>query len=99
MIPFAGDQFFWAERLRVAGVARAAVDGRWPRAEAVVSALDFAADDRVRKHSRVLGEIMRSENGVVDAVAALERIVRDSTRSMPDGQPIGIANPNPLRLT
>jgi sterol 3beta-glucosyltransferase len=43
VIPFAGDQFFWAERLRVAGVAPATVDGRWPRAEAVVSALDFAA--------------------------------------------------------
>ena len=55
---------FWAERLRVAGVAPAAVDGRWPRAEAVVSALDFAADDRIRKHARVLGETMRSENGV-----------------------------------
>jgi sterol 3beta-glucosyltransferase len=64
VIPFAGDQFFWAERLRVAGVAPATVDGRWPRAEAVVSALDFAADDRVRKHARVLGETMRSENGV-----------------------------------
>jgi UDP:flavonoid glycosyltransferase YjiC (YdhE family) len=29
-VPFAGDQFFWAERLRQAGIAPAAVDGRRP---------------------------------------------------------------------
>jgi sterol 3beta-glucosyltransferase len=74
VIPFAGDQFFWAERLRVAGVAPAAVDGRRPRAEAVVSALDFAGGDWVKNRARVLGETMRSENGVVDAVVAFERI-------------------------
>jgi UDP:flavonoid glycosyltransferase YjiC (YdhE family) len=38
--PFAGDQFFWAERLRLAGVAPAAVDSRRPTAEAFASALD-----------------------------------------------------------
>ena len=73
--PFAGDQFFWAERLRLVGVAPAAVDGRRPEARAFASALDFAADARVRNRARVLGETMRAENGVVDAVAALERIV------------------------
>jgi UDP:flavonoid glycosyltransferase YjiC (YdhE family) len=30
--PFAGDQFFWAERLRCAGIAPPAVDGRRPTA-------------------------------------------------------------------
>ena len=73
--PFAGDQFFWAERLRLAGVAPAAVDGRRPSAEAFASALDFAADAHVRSRARVLGETMRAENGTVDAVVAIERIV------------------------
>ena len=73
--PFAGDQFFWAERLRLAGVAPAAVDGRRPSAEAFASALDFAADAHVRSRARVLGETMRAENGIVDAVVAIERIV------------------------
>ena len=73
--PFAGDQFFWAERLRLAGVAPSAVDGRRPKAEAFASALDFAATAQVRNRARVLGETMRAENGVVDAVATLERIV------------------------
>lgn len=73
--PFAGDQFFWAERLRLAGVAPAAADGRRPKAEAFASALDFADDARVRNRAQVLGETIRVENGVVDAVVAIERIV------------------------
>jgi len=73
--PFAGDQFFWAERLRLTGIAPAAVDGRRPKAEAFASALEFAATPRVRNRARVLGETMRVESGVADAVAALERIV------------------------
>ncbi len=77
--PFAGDQFFWAERLRLAGVAPAAVDGRRPKAEAFASTLDFAVDPRVRNRARALGEAMRAENGVKDAVAAIERIVVNCT--------------------
>jgi sterol 3beta-glucosyltransferase len=73
--PFAGDQFFWAERLRLAGVAPAAVDGRRPKAEAFASALDFAAAARVRNRARMLGETMRAENGIGNAVVVLERIV------------------------
>lgn len=73
--PFAGDQFFWAERLRLAGVAPAAVDGRRPKAEAFARALDFAAAAPMRKRAQALGERMRAENGVVDAVAAIEHIV------------------------
>jgi sterol 3beta-glucosyltransferase len=74
--PFAGDQFFWAERLRLAGVAPPAVNGRRPKAEAFAGALGFAATACVRNRARVLGETMRAGKGVADAVAALERIVQ-----------------------
>jgi sterol 3beta-glucosyltransferase len=74
--PFAGDQFFWAERLRLAGVAPAAVDGRSPKASVFARALDFVADTGVRNCARLLGEKMRAENGVADAVAVIERIVK-----------------------
>jgi UDP:flavonoid glycosyltransferase YjiC (YdhE family) len=73
--PFAGDQFFWAERLRLAGVAPVAVDGRRPNAEAFARALDFAASAQAQRLARVLGEKMRAENGVANGVAALERIM------------------------
>ena len=75
VVPFAGDQFFWAERLRQAGVAPAAINGRRPSAEAIARGLDFAAVPRVRNRARVLGEAMNAEKGVVDAVAAIEHIV------------------------
>jgi sterol 3beta-glucosyltransferase len=75
VIPFAGDQFFWAERLRLAGVAPAALDGRRLKAKALASGLDFVASAEVRNRARLLGESMRSESGVVDAVAALERFL------------------------
>jgi len=71
--PFAGDQFFWADRLRLAGVAPAAVDGRRPKVEVFARALDFIAAARVRERARELGEMMRAENGVRNAVEALER--------------------------
>jgi sterol 3beta-glucosyltransferase len=75
VVPFAGDQFFWAERLRLLGVAPAAVDGRRPTAKAFSRALDFAASDQVRNRAKTLGETIRAENGVLDAVKTLERIV------------------------
>ena len=73
--PFAGDQFFWAERLRLAGVAPPAVDARRPKAEAFGRALDFVFTARARNRAQSLGETMRAENGVLNAVAALERIM------------------------
>jgi sterol 3beta-glucosyltransferase len=73
--PFAGDQPFWAERLRVAGVAAPAIDGRRPKASAFAAALDFVAGSAVRRRAQITGEQMREENGVANAVAILERIV------------------------
>lgn len=73
--PFAGDQAFWAERLRQAGGAAPPVDVRRPTAGAFAAALDFAATETVRRRARDLGETMRAEDGVRVAVDAIERIV------------------------
>jgi UDP:flavonoid glycosyltransferase YjiC (YdhE family) len=73
--PFAGDQFFWAERLRLAGVAPAAVDGRRPNTAAFAAALDFIATAPVRNRAQALGEMMRAENPVANAVTTLETIM------------------------
>ena len=77
VIPFAGDQFFWAERLRLVGVAPAGIDRRRPSVDAFASALHFAATAQARSRARALGESMRAEDGIAVAVDALERIVRD----------------------
>lgn len=73
--PFAGDQFFWAERLRSVGVAPTAVDGRRPKADAFAAALEFVATTQAKERAQALGEAMRTEDGVSEAVATLERIV------------------------
>lgn len=73
--PFAGDQFFWAERLRLASVAPVAIDGRRPTAEAFARALEFVSSPAIRHRARELGAVMRAEQGVTSAVAAIERIV------------------------
>lgn len=73
--PFAGDQFFWADRLRSAGVAPAPIDGQKPSAEAFARALDFTAGAGARSRARELGEKMRAENGVLAARTLLERLV------------------------
>jgi UDP:flavonoid glycosyltransferase YjiC (YdhE family) len=78
--PFAGDQFFWAERLRQAGVAPAAADGRRPNAEAFARALDAVATAPMRDRARALGEAMRAENGIADAIRTLERLVNTGER-------------------
>lgn len=78
VMPLAGDQFFWAERLRLAGVAPAALDGQRPKAEAFARALDFVAGAQIRDRGKLLGETMRAEDGVTAALAAPQRIVANS---------------------
>ena len=75
VVPFAGDQAFWAERLRLAGVAPAAVDGRRIKADAFARAFEFCDAASTKSRASALGERMRAERGVADAVAAIERIV------------------------
>ena len=75
VVPFAADQYFWAERLRRLGVAPAPVDGRKPTAGAFARAIDFATSAQARARAQSLGEVMRADRGVADAVAALEQIV------------------------
>lgn len=75
VVPFAGDQFFWADRLRLAGVAPAAVDARRPKPAAFARALDRATSAHMRSKAQALGEMMRAENGVAKTIGVLERIL------------------------
>jgi sterol 3beta-glucosyltransferase len=73
VVPFAGDQPFWANRLHRAGVAAAAVDGNAPTAAAFARAIDFALQRATRARAEELGAAMREENGLPAAVSAIER--------------------------
>ncbi|WP_266169128.1 glycosyltransferase [Dyella subtropica] len=77
VVPFAGDQFFWANRLRQAGVA---ADARsWKRLDAsqLASHIEFAKTDTVSTRARALSKKMRAEEGLVNAVAFIEKLVLD----------------------
>lgn len=75
VVPFAGDQPFWAARLADVGAAPAPINGRRPSADAFARALDAADSKAMREAARALGDRMRAETGVASAVAELERIV------------------------
>jgi sterol 3beta-glucosyltransferase len=73
VVPFTGDQFFWADRLGRVGVAAAAVDGNAPSATAFARAIEFGLQSATRARAEELAAAMRDEDGLRAAVAALER--------------------------
>ncbi|MGG1946037.1 glycosyltransferase [Trinickia sp. NRRL B-1857] len=74
VVPFAGDQCFWADRLHRLGAAAPAVDGNAPTASAFERAIGFGLLNSTQARARELGEAMRQEDGVRTAVAAIERL-------------------------
>ena len=77
VVPFLGDQPFWAGRLRALGIASAPVPRRAldPRRLAdAMRALD--ADPAARPKAEAIGAKMRAEDGVRDAAERLERLAR-----------------------
>jgi UDP:flavonoid glycosyltransferase YjiC (YdhE family) len=79
VVPFAGDQYFWADRLRRAGVTGAPINAIDPKAHAVSQAITFAQSPDVRAKARELGAKMTTENGLDRAVKLIENEV--TTRS------------------
>jgi sterol 3beta-glucosyltransferase len=76
IVPFAGDQFFWAARLRETGIARHRLAGKSLTGRQLGEALAYAQTDAARDNAKRLGERMRGEDGTSTAVALIERIVR-----------------------
>lgn len=75
VLPFAGDQFFWAEQLRQHGVAPPATTGRQISADALSRAIDAAQTAQMRDRAAVLGARMRTENGLAIAVEKIHGLV------------------------
>ena len=74
--PFAGDQFFWADRLRQAGVAPPPVPAKDLRAATLGRAIALAQDDRTRARAAALGAAMQGEDGLRTTVAAITAMLR-----------------------
>ena len=77
VVPFAGDQFFWADRLREAGVAPAPVLANGLNADQLARAIDAADRDEVCAKAAALAVSFVREDGLKTAVTAIESLVRN----------------------
>jgi len=73
VMPFAADQFFWADRLQQLGVAPAALSPKRLDAGTLARAIGVVEHARTRERAVALGRAMESENGVADAVDLIDR--------------------------
>jgi UDP:flavonoid glycosyltransferase YjiC (YdhE family) len=76
VVPFAGDQFFWADRLRQAGAAPAPVPAKGLNAERLARAIDEADKNAPRARAAALAASIVCEEGLKTAVAAIEALAR-----------------------
>lgn len=75
VMPFAADQFFWADRLHRLGVAPAALSSRRQDDAVLSRALAVAEQPDVRRRAAELGTRMARENGVAMAVATVQGLL------------------------
>lgn len=75
VMPFAGDQFFWADRLRRLGVAPPALSPKRLDGPTLAKAIAFAESAQARASAAALGRSMAAEDGVATAVAAIEALL------------------------
>jgi UDP:flavonoid glycosyltransferase YjiC (YdhE family) len=68
ILPFAADQFFWAEQLRRRGIAPAAPGIRNITAATLSRAIAAAQTGEMRERASAVGEKMRAEDGLGEAV-------------------------------
>jgi sterol 3beta-glucosyltransferase len=74
LTPFAGDQNAWAEQVVKLGVGPAMGPNKKLTSENLASAIDTSVKDKgMRARAAALGEKIRAENGVADAVGLIER--------------------------
>jgi sterol 3beta-glucosyltransferase len=72
--PFFGDQPFWAKRVEDLGAGPASIDIRRSSPDRLAAAIAEATGNlSMQRRSTALGEAIRAEDGVVGAIAFLER--------------------------
>ena len=79
VVPFAADQFFWAERLRSIGIAPNALAYRDVTPSRLRERLAQAGDDVMRERALEVGRAMAAEHGVANAVARIDALLAPRT--------------------
>jgi UDP:flavonoid glycosyltransferase YjiC (YdhE family) len=71
VLPFAGDQPFWAEQVRLRGVAPETPGARHITADSLTRAIETASKPEMRNRAAALGASMQQEDGLGAAVATI----------------------------
>lgn len=75
VLPFAGDQFFWAKQLRRQGIAPEALDVRHLTVANLSRAIVAAQTPTMREQAAAVGAQMRSEDGLATAVEKVHALL------------------------
>jgi sterol 3beta-glucosyltransferase len=75
VVPFAGDQFFWADRLQQAGIATRLPGWHALDASTLAQNIKLASSDQMRSNAHAMGERMRAEDGLTSAVGTIEQLM------------------------
>jgi sterol 3beta-glucosyltransferase len=76
IVPFHGDQFFWARRVQDLGTGPTPITRRRLTVERLAAALVAAtSDSEMRRNAAALGERIQAEEGVAEAVRWIEHTV------------------------
>ncbi len=79
VVPFFGDQGFWGQRVSDLGVGTAPIPRKQLTVEQLAQAIQTAVGDRtMQQQAANLGERIRSEDGVANAVAIIQRLEKFS---------------------
>jgi sterol 3beta-glucosyltransferase len=74
IVPFMGDQPFWGERVRALGVGTTSIPRKQLTADKLAGAITAAVADReMRQRASALGERIREEDGIGQAVRFIEQ--------------------------
>lgn len=92
VIPHIADQFFWGQRVQTLGVGPPAIRRTKLTTERLAAALaELAGNEALCNAASLLGEQIRLEQGVIEAVRLIEQTF-DSQRACSSGQPTGSAD-------
>lgn len=80
VLPFAGDQPFWAERLRLLGVTPDYTSVRQVNTASLVRMIDIAGSKEMRDRAASLGQTMRGEDGLTAAIKTIDHLLHATTK-------------------
>ncbi|HEX2907841.1 MAG TPA: nucleotide disphospho-sugar-binding domain-containing protein [Phototrophicaceae bacterium] len=77
IVPFTADQPFWGQRVVALGVGPAPIPRQRLTAENLSAAIEHLLNDQaIRDRAAKLGQAIRAENGITNAITAIEEFTQ-----------------------